>query len=298
MATEEFTFIAADGVELAGTLELPDADRPAPAALLLVGSGEVDRDSDHPKLALGVTRELAAALAQAGIASLRYDKRGVGASGGDFLTTTFDDARQDAVDALAALRGHPAVDPARVLVIGHSEGAVHATSLAAADASLAGLGILAGPAVTGETTMRWQAAKIVPTLPALARALMRVLRQTPDRAQAKLFTKVRATDEAVLRVQGQRLNAGWLRGFLDHDPSADLARLPCPCSPSPATGTYRSTPTTSTGCVSSSRTRRWRSTGPRRSTTCCGTPTGSVPHPSTADRSRPVSRSTPVSSTR
>jgi uncharacterized protein len=228
MATEEFTFTAADGVELAGTLELPGADQPAPAALLLVGSGEVDRDSDHPKLALGVTRELAAALAQAGIASLRYDKRGVGASGGDFLTTTFDDARRDAVDALAALRRHGSIDPARVLVIGHSEGAVHAISLAAADASLAGLGILAGPAVTGEATMRWQAGKIVPTLPAVARALIRVLRQTPDRAQAKLFTKVRATDEAVLRIQGRRLNAGWLRGFLDHDPSADLARLAVP----------------------------------------------------------------------
>jgi uncharacterized protein len=228
MVTEEFTFTAADGVGLAGTLELPDADRPAPAALLLVGSGEVNRDSDHPKLALGVTRELASALAGAGIASLRYDKRGVGASGGEFLTTTFNDARQDAVDALAALRRHRAVDPARVLVIGHSEGAVHAISLAAADPSLAGLGILAGSAVTGEATIRWQAERIVPTLPALARALIRVLRQTPERAQAKLFAKVRATDEVVLRVQGRRLNAGWLREFLDHDPSAELASVTVP----------------------------------------------------------------------
>jgi uncharacterized protein len=228
MVTEEFAFTAADGVELAGTLELPGADQPAPAALLLVGSGEVDRDSDHPKLALGVTRELAAALARAGIASLRYDKRGVGASGGDFLTTSFDEARQDATDALAALRRHPAIDPTRVLVIGHSEGAIHAISLAAADPSLAGLGILAGAAVTGETTMRWQAEKIVPTLPALARGLIRVLRQTPERAQAKLFAKMRATDEAVVRVQSRRLNAGWLRGFLDHDPSIELARVAVP----------------------------------------------------------------------
>ncbi len=228
MVTEAFTFATADGVELAGTIELPDGDGPAAAALLLVGSGEVDRDSDHPKLALGVPRELAAALARAGIASLRYDKRGVGASGGDFLTTTFDDARQDATDALAALRDNPAIDPARVLVIGHSEGAIQAISLAAADASLAGLGIFAGPAVTGEATMAWQAEQIVPTLPAFVRVLIRVLRQTPERAQAKLFAKVRATDEVVLRVQGRRLNAGWLRGFIDHDPSSELARVAVP----------------------------------------------------------------------
>lgn len=225
MATEEITFVVADGIRLAGTLELPDDDGPHTAALLLVGSGEVDRDSDHRKLPLGITRELAAALARAGIASLRYDKRGVGSSGGRFLTTTFADAREDATHALTALSGHPAIDGDRVLVIGHSEGAVHAMSLAAADRNLAGLGILAGPAVTGETTMRWQAEQIVTTLPALVRGLIHVLRQTPDRAQAKLFTKVRNTDEVVLRVQGRRLNAGWLRGFLDHDPAADLARV-------------------------------------------------------------------------
>lgn len=228
MITEEVTFTAADGSVLAGTLQLPDGDPPRAAALLLVGSGEVDRDSNHPKLPLGITRELAAALAGSGVASLRYDKRGVGASDGDFLTATFDDARQDASDALSALRRHPAIDPARVLVIGHSEGAMHAVSLAAADPSLAGVGLLAGPAVTGEEVLRWQAERIVPTLPAAVRLLLRVLRQTPDRAQAKLFAKVRATDEVVVRVQGQRLNAGWLRGFLAHDPSADLARLTVP----------------------------------------------------------------------
>lgn len=177
---------------------------------------------------LGITRELATALAEAGVASFRFDKRGVGASGGNFLTTTFGDARDDAMHAMAALRDHPAVDAARVVVVGHSEGAIHAISLAATDRSLAGLAILAGPAVTGEATMRWQAEQIVPTLPALVRGLLRVLRQTPERAQVKLFSKVRDSDEDVLRVQGKRLNAGWLRGFLDHDPAPELLRVAVP----------------------------------------------------------------------
>jgi uncharacterized protein len=226
--SQQLTFPARDAVTLAGTLELPDGDGPHPGALLIVGSGEVDRDSDHPKMALGVTRDLADGLARAGIASLRYDKRGVGESGGSYLTTTFGDARDDAAAALDALRAQPAIDAGRVLVIGHSEGAIHATSLAAADPGLAGLGLLAGPATTGEITLGWQAEQIVPTLPAVVRGLLRVLRQSPDRSQARLFAKIRSSDEPIMRVQGRRLNAGWLRGFIDHDPAPELARVTVP----------------------------------------------------------------------
>jgi len=82
--------------------------------------------------------------------------------------------------------------------------------------------------VTGERAMHWQAEQTVPTLPLMVRGLIRLLRQTPERATGKLFAKVRATDATVLRVQGKRLNAGWLRGFIDHDPAADLARVAVP----------------------------------------------------------------------
>lgn len=228
MTSLDLTFATADDLILAGTLQLPGGDGPHPAALLLVGSGDIDRDSDHRKLALGVTRELAVALAGAGLASLRYDKRGVGASGGTYMTTTFADALADASAALTALREQPAVDADRVLVIGHSEGALHAISLAAADTRLAGVGLLAGTASSGEETMHRQAERIVPTLPTPVRVLLGVLRQAPARAQAKLFAKVRSTEAVVLRVQGRRLNAGWLRGFIDHDPAPELARLTVP----------------------------------------------------------------------
>lgn len=228
MTSHDLTFATADDVILAGTLQLPDGAGPHPAALLLVGSGDVDRDSDHRKLALGVTRELADALAGSGLASLRHDKRGVGASGGTYLTITFADARADASAALTALREHPSVDAERILVIGNSEGALHAISLAAADPRLAGVGLLAGTATAGEATMHRQAERIVPTLPVLVRGLLGVLRQTPARAQTKLFAKVRSTETVVLRMQGRRLNAGWLRGFIDHDPAPELARLTIP----------------------------------------------------------------------
>ena len=226
--SRDTTFPAADGSDLSATLTLPDGDGPHPAALLIVGSGEVDRDSDHRSLALGVTRELAAALAAAGVATLRYDKRGVGASGGEYLSATFDDARADAEAAVTALRSAPEVDKDRVLVIGHSEGALHAAALGADDPTLAGVGLLACPAVTGEAALRWQAERILPTLPGVVRLLLRILRQSPARAQAKLFARVRATEGNVQRIQGRKLNVGWLRGFLDHDPASDLTRIRVP----------------------------------------------------------------------
>ena len=228
MRVEEMGFAAVDGSPLAGTLCLPPGEGPQPAVLLLVGSGEVDRDSDHAKLRTGVTRVLAEALGNVGVGSLRYDKRGVGASGGSFLETGFADARGDAARALEALRAHPGVDGDRVVVIGHSEGALHALSLAAEDPDLAGVCLLAGPAASGEAALRWQAVRIVATLPAPVRLLLRVLRQSPERAQAKLFAKLRASDAPVLRIQGRRSNAGWLRGFIDHDPAQEFRRVRVP----------------------------------------------------------------------
>ncbi|MFA9430517.1 alpha/beta hydrolase family protein [Egicoccus sp. AB-alg2] len=228
MGSRELTLTTADGLALAGTLTVPDGPGPHPAAVLLVGSGPVDRDSDHRRIPLGVTRDLAEALAAAGIASLRYDKRGVGASQGEFLAASFEECRDDGRAALAALRARPEVDAARVLVIGHSEGAVHAAAIAADESDLAGVVLLAGMAGSGEATLRWQARAIMPTLPAAVRGLLRLLRQDPTKAQDKLFARLRASDARVIRVQGRRLNAAWMRGFLDHDAAADLPRITAP----------------------------------------------------------------------
>ncbi len=89
---------------------------------------------------------LASALAVRGVASLRYDKRGCGRSGGDWsvagLFTLVDDAR----DAVAALRGHAAIDPARIGLVGHGEGAWLSLSAAAADPGIGPLTLVGAPA--------------------------------------------------------------------------------------------------------------------------------------------------------
>ncbi|MFC7469887.1 hypothetical protein ACFQVA_23525 [Actinomadura keratinilytica] len=68
------------------TLTLPPGPGPHPAALLLHGSGPLDRDGNTPKLRMDLARPLATALAARGIATFRHDRRGTGATPGDWRT--------------------------------------------------------------------------------------------------------------------------------------------------------------------------------------------------------------------
>ncbi|MGY1824667.1 alpha/beta hydrolase family protein [Geodermatophilus sp. SYSU D00079] len=218
---------------LAGTLTLPDdSPGPAPAVLMAAGSGPLDRDSNHRRMRFDVTRQLAHALAAGGIASLRYDKRGVGESPGDWRATGFSENVDDLGRAHAALAAHPGVDPARIVLAGHSEGALLAAALAArggrVDDGVAGVVLLSTSATPGDELLRWQARQIAPTLPAPVRALLRLFRTDLEAKVAANHARIRATTTDVARIGGVRVNARWTREFLDHDPRADLARLHVP----------------------------------------------------------------------
>jgi pimeloyl-ACP methyl ester carboxylesterase len=216
----EMTAPAADGVALAGTLTLPTGPGPHPAVLCLPGSGKLDRDSNAGRVRMDLGRPLATALARHGIASFRYDRRGVGATPGDWHTVGFLDNRSDAEAALRALRGHPEVQPHAVGVLGHSEGAVHAMWLAA-NAQTAAAVLLAGYARPGEQAVRWQGSRLAGTLPRLVRPL---LRRIGNRQLARLAAIT--TDTA--RVGGMRINARWWREQLAHDPRPELASITAP----------------------------------------------------------------------
>lgn len=216
------------GETLVGTLHTPDGEGPFPTALVLPGSGPVDRDSDAKQLRLGITREIAAALTAAGWATYRYDKRGVGESTGSFLAAGLTDVVADARAALAALRGRPEVRADRLVLVGHSEGALVAGALAAGDADLAGVALISASATPGEELLRWQAEQIAPTLPAPVRLLLRAFRTDLVRQVTKNHERLRVTTTDVARVGGRRLNARWHREFMAHDPRTDLARITVP----------------------------------------------------------------------
>ena len=144
--TEEAVSFDSGDVTLAGTLTLPAGPGPHPAVLLVSGSGPQDRDGAIPGIeGYRPFAEITATLANAGIAVLRYDDRGAGASTGDNLTATTPVLADDAGAGLRYLRGRPDIDPLQVGVVGHSEGALIAPMLASRDPGVAFFVALAPP---------------------------------------------------------------------------------------------------------------------------------------------------------
>jgi len=143
----ERDFSVGDGERaLAGTLAMPKGAGPFPAVVLVHGSGPHDRDEtigpNKPFL------DIARGLAAQGVAVLRYEKR-TKARPQDFAQGAFgvdDETTNDAVLAVAALRQAEGIDPARVFVLGHSQGGMMAPRIAAVSGHVAGLVLLAAPA--------------------------------------------------------------------------------------------------------------------------------------------------------
>jgi dienelactone hydrolase len=143
---EAFT-VDAGGWPLEGTLSLPAGDGPFPGVVLVHGSGPNDRDeSIGPNKPF---RDVAEGLASRGIAVLRYDKRtrthgNRVAALRDF--TTKGEVVDDAVAAVKKMRETRGIRADRVFVLGHSLGGMLAPRIAAADASIAGLILMAAAA--------------------------------------------------------------------------------------------------------------------------------------------------------
>jgi alpha-beta hydrolase superfamily lysophospholipase len=227
---------------LAGTLRIPDSDGPFPAALLVPGSGPVDRDSNHPRMPLDVTRQVAEALAARGVATLRYDKRGIGESSaaGDWRRYGVQDRIDEAAEALRTLRSRAEADPSALFVIGHSEGALAAGALGAADPSLAGVVLLSASATPGSELLVWQSEQVAGSLPKPIRLLFRLMRTDLTTRVRKNHAKLRTTTADIARIEGVKTNAKWLREFLDLDrPETASHESPAPSSPSPAPRTCR-----------------------------------------------------------
>lgn len=146
---KEVSFLSNDGgVKLAGTLSVPNGKGPFPAVVLIAAAGPEDRREDAEGHLVFVV--LADHLLRKGVAVLRYDKRGVGASTGDFAKATFADRVSDAHEGFRYLASRAEVDPRRVGVIGHSEGGSIAPAVAAMDRNVAFVVALAGSGLSGE----------------------------------------------------------------------------------------------------------------------------------------------------
>ena len=88
--------------------------------------------------------------------------------------------------------------------------------------------LLAVTAQTGERTLTWQAEQIAPTVPAVARLLLRLMRTDVGRQQRKALDRLATTTRDVERIQGAKVNARWMREFIAYDPLPTLRRVTVP----------------------------------------------------------------------
>lgn len=256
---------ASDGTRLVGTLTVPGKppagelvdDQQHPAVVMISGSGPQDRDSTlmgHKPFLV-----LADRLARAGIASFRYDDRGVGGSSGDTLQSTTLDFAEDARAAVQMLKLQADIDPMRIVVLGHSEGGMVAAEVASDSQEVLGAILLAGPAVPGGELLSHQAMLIMRAsgvsdqdiaesskwqkkLIELVQAdapeeeqleAMRGMVAAQARAASRLAGQPDpeidpAQIDEIARPQLEQLRTPWFRFFLLYDPRPALRKLRVP----------------------------------------------------------------------
>lgn len=227
MRTRGVTFPSGDAT-LAGSLASPRSEEaPVPTVLLIAGSGPLDRDGNHTKMALNLSRDLAQNLYDAGWASLRFDKRGIGESSGDYLSAGLDDERADVEAAFDWLTGQPEVGP--IVAVGHSVGALMAAELGGREPGPVAVVLLSTTTKNGEETLRWQTEQMADYIvPPFASRVLKLFGTSVVKQQAKAVAKIKTTTGDVARVQMVKTNARWMREFLAYDPVPALEQVEVP----------------------------------------------------------------------
>jgi pimeloyl-ACP methyl ester carboxylesterase len=162
---DESVTIPSVGFNLGATITKPTAaDGPLPAIILIGGSGPTDRD--ETVAGIPVFGQLARELVNAGFVVVRYDKRGVGQSGGRVESVTIADYAEDARQVLLWLEQRKGVDKDRIGVVGHSEGGLVAMLLAGRERNkVEALALLATPSTDGNTVVLEQQKLLLSKMP-------------------------------------------------------------------------------------------------------------------------------------
>jgi pimeloyl-ACP methyl ester carboxylesterase len=196
--------IPSNGFSLAGTMSRPaqsDATR-LPAVVLIAGSGSADRDG--VAFGIPVLGEVAGALADAGFLVVRYDKRGIGQSGGRAEAASLADYADDVRAVVKMLSDRKDVDPKRIAVVGHSEGGLVALMAAAKDKKIEAVALMATPGATGAEVALAQQQR-----------LLNRMTLTPEEKQSKVDAQ-KKIHEAVITGKGLELLPPDVRRTVDN----------------------------------------------------------------------------------
>jgi uncharacterized protein len=172
---DERITIPGSGFTLAGTMSRPSSAAAArlPGIVLVGSTGTADRDGFV--WGIPILGEIAGALADAGFIVIRYDKRGIGQSGGRSESASLTDYAEDARAVAKALAARKDVDPERIALVGHGEGGLVALMAAAKEKKIDAVALVATPGMTGADVALAQ-----------QQHLLDKMKLTPEERQAKV----------------------------------------------------------------------------------------------------------------
>ena len=137
-----------DNITLSGTLSIPSKDGTFPAVVLISGNGEHNRNEEFGNFKPFL--DISNYLTKQGIAVLRYDKRGVGESKGNYESANSFDFANDVTSAIEYLLTREEIKSNEIGLIGHSEGGLIAPIVASQSSNVAFIVSLAGPSISGD----------------------------------------------------------------------------------------------------------------------------------------------------
>lgn len=211
---DESVQIPSLGFNLAATITMAKSEKPLPAVILIGGSGPTDRD--ETVAGIPVFGHIARDLVAAGFVVVRYDKRGVGQSGGRAESVTIADYAADARQVLLWLEKRKDVNKDRIALVGHSEGALVAMLTAGRErGKVAAMALLAGPSTSGNAIVLEQQKYILSKMP-----IDDAQRAEKIALQEKINTAViKGTGWADIPEQARRVaDTPWFYSFLTFDP--------------------------------------------------------------------------------
>ncbi|CCW06400.1 MULTISPECIES: alpha/beta hydrolase family protein [Bacillus] len=234
MNFDEYEIVINSEFTLHGTITRPKVDGKYAAVVIIAGSGEIDRDGMIVplKLASNIYKDLAHVMAKLGVVTLRFDKRGVGKSDGEFLKTGVWDLVSDIESTITYLKEQPFVDPENIILAGHSEGCMLAT-VVNARTPVNGLILLTGAAESLEEATKRQreiAYKELKEQKGIKGKLMRLLNveKRGEKQMEKIKEKMMNTEKDTIKVGFKPMNAKWFREHFQHDIYKDLMKVTCP----------------------------------------------------------------------
>ena len=240
------------GINLAGTLTLPNKEGVFPVVILISGSGPQNRDEEllghKPFLVLSDF------LTKNGIAVLRYDDRGIAMSKGDFKTATSADFATDVESAIAYLKTRKEINKNKIGLIGHSEGGLIAPMVASKSKDVAFIVLLAGTGIQGDSLLLLQK-KLIEEASGINkediqkgqssnRKVFDIVNKSTSLEQLNsdltiYFKQIlkdnpntqkpaEMSDDDFVKLQVKQIASPWMQYFIKYNPAPALEKVKCP----------------------------------------------------------------------